>query len=105
MKILNVFANILLLTIAHLTLVFFKSSISDTTITTMQTLRKGNKGDLVLDTNVIKQAHYIVSKKGTFRNCLIRDGQVLPLNRLHRRTLKARRTRELLTELTASRGG
>jgi hypothetical protein len=46
MKILNVFANILLLAIAHLTLAPFKSSckgqdnISDTTITTMQSATK-----------------------------------------------------------------
>jgi hypothetical protein len=52
MKILNVFANILLLAIANLTLAFFKSSctgqdkkyailnISDTTITTMQSAAK-----------------------------------------------------------------
>jgi hypothetical protein len=52
MKILNVFANILLLAIAHLTLAFYKSpctgqdkkstilNISDTTITTMQSATK-----------------------------------------------------------------
>jgi hypothetical protein len=52
MKILNVFANILLLAITHLTLAFFKSSctgqdkkeailnISDTTITIMQSATK-----------------------------------------------------------------